>query len=84
LGEINKKNGVESLSLKFGNPVREICVSAGNENEKEEFIADIWAVQYYEGLIRCQEALGQTLAKKANSTRGNLQQVLKKESIRKT
>jgi len=79
LGFVNAKKGIEVLSLRFGNPMREICVQTGDEAIKAGFIADVWAVQYYEGLMRCQERLGEIIAKKvgdAGGARGNLKKVL--------
>ena len=55
----------------------EICLSIEDEDSRESFYSDMWALQYYDGLMKCQEKLGDMLArKKANSTRGNLQKAI--------
>ena len=68
LGAINAMVRVNSLSLVFGNALREIVVEACNERERESFLADVWAIQYFTGLKACQKSLVDELQKQNTQT----------------
>ncbi|GMH71627.1 hypothetical protein TrLO_g15407 [Triparma laevis f. longispina] len=78
LGSINSSKGVETICLVLGSVSKELCLEAENEECRNNWIADLYAIAYSYSLMKLQESIGQAAAKKMVTPKANLRKAIER------
>lgn len=77
-----KKSANSSLSLTVGTSTKELCLEAPDEETRNNWVADLYAIAYSYSLRKLQEAIGEIAAKKMVAEKANLRKAIKANSQR--
>lgn len=78
MGSINSSKGVETICLVLGSASKELCLEAENEECRNNWIADLYAIAYSYSLMKLQESIGQAAAKKMVTPKANLRKAIER------
>ena len=76
----SKRNAKPELSLTLGTSMKELCLEAPDEETRNNWIADLYAIAYSHSLSKLQEAIGDVAAKKLVAEKANLRKAIKANS----